>query len=414
MNINVASETDHLKGVIVHTPGREVTLVTPDFKDELLFDDIIFESDAREEHQDMLEVFKVAMGNDGSVIEICDLIGEVFEQKEAREYFITEMIDELQSTNIRSVKNELHQLTPKQLLEFAIEGQTKALPDFSLYPSPNILFTRDLAAVINNGIIISRAAKEARIRESMLMDTLVEFHPLFDSVRENKFKLEQYDSIEGGDILIPSPDLALVGMSERTSFSGIMKAAEAFFSFGIKNVLIVDIPKQRSSMHLDTIFTFASPTECIVYPPAITARRDNVVCLSQGESGKLVTELKPSLKKALEELMGHEMTFIECGGEDPVFQSREQWTDGANVFALAPGVIVGYERNTNTFNALKEHGYEILNQYEFIDRFKDGSFDPNSGEKLAISFVGNELCRGRGGARCMTMPISRNRHFGKL
>lgn len=412
MNINVASETDHLHGVIVHTPGREVTLVTPDFKDELLFDDIIFESDARAEHKDMLEVFKVAMGKGGQVIEICDLIGEVFEQKEARDYFIDEMISELPSTNIRSVEYELRQLTPTQLLEFAIEGQTSALPDFSLYPSPNILFTRDLAAVINDGIIISRAAKEARIRESMLMDTLVEFHPLFESVRENKFKLEQYDSIEGGDILIPSPDVALVGMSERTSFSGIMKAAEAFFSFGIKHVLIVDIPKQRSSMHLDTIFTFASPTECIVYPPAITARRDNVVCLSQGDNEKLITELKPSLKEALEELLGHEMTFIECGGEDPVFQSREQWTDGANVFALAPGVIVGYERNTNTFNALREHGYEVLNQYEFIDRYKDGSFDPAGDEKLAISFVGNELCRGRGGARCMTMPISRNRHFG--
>lgn len=407
MKINVSSETGQLDGVIVHTPGREVTLVTPDIKDELLFDDIIFESDARDEHQDMLEVFRTAMPNGDQVFEICDLILDVFEQEEARNYFIDQMLEGLKDSNIISIETSLRTLDAKQLLAFAIEGQTEAIPEFHLHPSPNILFTRDLAAVINDGIVISRAAKKARIRESMIMDTLVEFHPVFESIGERKFKLEYYDSIEGGDILIPSDDLVLVGMSERTSFSGIMKAARAFFKFGIKNVLIVDIPKQRSSMHLDTIFTFASDRECIVYPPAITHRKDNVVCLSQNENGSMETELKPSLKSALEELMGHEMTFIECGGEDPVFQSREQWTDGANVFALAPGVIVGYERNTNTFNALKRQGYEILNQYEFIERYKDGSFKPNPDNKLAISFIGNELCRGRGGARCMTMPIAR-------
>lgn len=407
MKINVSSETGRLNGVVVHTPGKEVTLVSPDNKDELLFDDIIFESDAREEHLDMLKVFKAAMPRNGKVFEICDLIREVFQNEEARQYFIRLLVHTFQDWNLLPFESEFSALNPDQLLDFAILGKTEALQGVSMLPSPNLLFTRDLAAVINGGIIISRAAKKARARESMLMDAIVKYHPLFESVKDHAFRLDEFDSIEGGDVLIPSKDVVLVGMSERTSFSGIMKAAQAFFKFGVKDVLIVDIPKQRSSMHLDTIFTFASENECIVYPPAITKRKDNVVCLSKSESGELITKVKPSLHYALEEKLGRSMNFIKCGGDQAIYQSREQWTDGANVFCLAPGIIVGYERNINTFSELEKNGYELLNQFEFIDRYKDTAFEPTFTTKIAIEFNGNELCRGRGGARCMTMPISR-------
>lgn len=407
MDIRVSSETGHLAGVVVHTPGKEVTLVSPEIKQELLFDDIIYERDAKHEHLAMIDIFKTAIPKGGEVFEICDLISDTFEQADARAYFIEHLVHRSTNWNLKHIEDELSNLSAKELLDFAILGQTDAIHDFSINPSPNILFTRDLAAVINEGIIISRAATKARARESMLLDTVVEFHPLFKSVRERAFRLEYYDSIEGGDVIIPSNDLVLVGMSERTSFSGIMKAAEAFFEFGIKDVVIVDIPKTRASMHLDTIFTFANSNECIVYPPAITQRKDNVVCLSKKESGELVTELKPSLHYTLEEKLHKEITFIECGGSERIYQDREQWTDGANVFCLAPGVIVGYERNLNTFKALENHGYENITQYEFIDRYKETGFNPNDSSKIAISFEGNELCRGRGGARCMTMPISR-------
>jgi len=407
MNIHVSSETGRLSGVVVYTPGQEVTLVSPDIKDELLFDDIIFESDARIEHLAMLDIFKAALPQGGQVYEICDLIRAAFQHEEARLYFVELLVHSFPEWNLHPIENSLKTLSADQLLDFAILGRTEALDGISILPSPNILFTRDLAAVINDGIIISRAAKKARARESMLIDTVVHYHPLFEKVRDSAFRLKHYDSIEGGDVLIPSKELALVGMSERSSFSGIMKAAEAFFQFGVKDVLIVDIPKQRAYMHLDTIFTFASNTDCIVYPPAIMKRTDNVVCLSQNESGEIVTRRKPSLHYALEEKMGHAINFIKCGGEDTISQSREQWTDGANVFCLAPGVIVGYERNTNTFNTLRDNGYELLTQFEFLDRYKDKPFNPTPDTKMAIAFIGNELCRGRGGARCMTMPISR-------
>jgi len=406
MEINISSEVGHLKSVIVHTPGKEVTMVNPDIKDALLFDDIIFESDARQEHVSMLDIFRTVMPQDGNIIEIADLIYEGFKQPDARNYFIEQLIKRLPELNLAAIEDELLKLEPKELLEFAIWGQTERIRDFNLMPSPNILFTRDLAAVINDGIIISRAAKKARARESLLMETIVDYHPLFQKVKNKAFRLAYYDSIEGGDILVVSKEIVVIGMSERTSFSGIMKAAKAIFKLGVKHILIVDIPKQRSSMHLDTIFTFASRNECIVYPPAILERQDNVVCLSHDEEN-FITTPKTSLKDALRELSGRDYTFIKCGGEERINQNREQWTDGANVFSLAPGVIVGYERNTHTFETLHNHGYTLMNQFEFIEEYKNKEFRASENKKLAISFTGNELCRGRGGARCMTMPISR-------
>lgn len=404
MKLNVTSETGRLQGVIVHTPGNEVSLVNPEHKDELLFDDIIFEEDARKEHLDMLEIFKAAMPPDGKIFEITDLFLETLQDEETRVFFIKNLIEQLPELNLHTVEKDLLKLEPHNLLKFVIEG---AIPSekFTLNPTPNLLFTRDLAAVVGNNILLSRPAKKARMREALLMETLVMHHPLFADMKDNPIRIADQASIEGGDVLVASEEIVLIGMSERTSFSGLMTAADGLLKRGVEYVLAVDIPKQRSSMHLDTIFTFASESECIVFPPAITERRNNVIALSS-QNGSVKSQTMPSLKEALQELMGRDFTFIKCGGDDRTHQFREQWTDGANVFALAPGIIVGYERNTNTFKVLEEHGYEIMNQYDFVDTYKGKKFEP-AGHKIAISFLGNELCRGRGGARCMTMPIAR-------
>ncbi|MEX0773386.1 MAG: arginine deiminase family protein [Balneolales bacterium] len=407
MNINITTETNRLNAVIVHTPGKEVSLVNPATKDELLFDDIIYEADARKEHLGMLEIFRTAMPDRNGVLEITDLLPACLENPDARTFLVRQLVDHHPELNLHTIEGELNNLGSPALLEFVITGTTSAIPGFILHPSPNLLFTRDLAAVIPNGIIISRTAKKARLRESLMLETLVKFHPLFASVKEDAIYIGLEDSVEGGDILIASPDLVIIGMSERTSFSGIMGVADALLDRGIKNVMIVDIIKQRSSMHLDTIFTFCGPDECIVYPPAIMGKKNNVVVLSKRE-GEIITKVMYDVQTALETLLNREFNFIKCGGEDLTNQHREQWTDGANVFALAPGIIVGYGRNSHTFDALSKNGYTIMDQYDFIEKYRDKAFDPGTGDKIAVTFDGAELCRGRGGARCMTMPISRD------
>ncbi len=404
MKISIPSETDLLKAVIVHTPGREVSLVNPGLKEELLFDDIIFENDARVEHLDMLDIFRAAMPKDGKIIEILDLATECFADENVRAKFVEILIKELPHRNIHAIEKELIAMDAEGLLRFAVQGTFS--DQFSLQPAPNLLFTRDLAAVAGNSIIASKAAKEARVREFLLMRTIIHYHPLFESIKDNVITIEGHQSIEGGDVLVASDKIVLIGMSERTSFSGLMSVAEKLLQQGVEHVLAVDIPKQRSSMHLDTIFTFADVDECVAFPPAIMEQKHNVIGLFNG--GDFVkTRQCSSLQETLEELTGRPFTFMKCGGEERINQFREQWTDGANLFALAPGVVVGYGRNTQTFKTMEEHGYTHMNQYEFIDAFKDTGIDPAQNHKIAISFEGHELCRGRGGARCMTLPISR-------
>lgn len=406
MSIRVTSEVGKLRGVITHTPGREVSLVTPEIKDELLFDDIIYEENARNEHLQMLQVIKSALP-DVTIIEVADLFLETFKQADAREYFIDRLIENFPEGNIHPVKKELVNLAPESLVRFGIQGQTPEMGKFKLFPIPNLLFTRDLAAVVGSNIVISRAAMRARVRESYLMDTVVRYHPMYESIRNKVIRISKEDSIEGGDIIIASDDLVIIGMSERTSFSGVMRAGEHLLSNGLKQVLIVDIPKQRASMHLDTIFTFCDVDECVVYPPAIINRSENVVSLTK-KGEKIISQLKPSLKLALEEALGYPFRFIKCGGDDKVAQQREQWSDGANHFALAPGVVIGYERNIATFQEMEKYGYEIVPGREFIRKYSDGSFDISKAGKMVITFEGNELCRGRGGARCMTQPFLRD------
>lgn len=406
MELVVESEVNRLAGVIVHTPGHEVSLVNPEIKDELLFDDIIYEEDARAEHLDMLSIFKTAMPDTGQVLEITDLAKDCLADQEARRWFIRKLIAAMPEENLHTIQSELEELSSTDFLRFLLTGTLDRSTEFSLPPIPNLLFTRDLAAVVGRSIILGSAARQARTRDMLLMELVVRFHPLFIPMSGFILQTPGQLPIEGGDILVVSKDVVMIGMSERTSFSALMTIAEHLLSGQIRHIIAVDIPKKRSSMHLDTLFTFINHDECVVFPPAITTARDNVVHM-QKQDGFVRSKVMPDLKSTLESVLERDLTFIPCGGEDRTNQFREQWTDGANMFALAPGVVVGYERNTHTFRALADHGYRVVDQYSFVSEYTATRFDPDTAGKLAIRFSGNELCRGRGGARCMTLPISR-------
>lgn len=406
LDLRIASETEMLRRVIVHTPGDEMELVSPENKLDLLFDDILFMGQARTEHLLMCAVIEKVVGRADGVLQITNLLRETFQQEEARAAFVHELVRISTHRNLHAFESKLARLQPEELFTFALTGKT-LLPIVE-DPVPNLLFVRDVASVVQDHIILSHPATSVRARESVIMQTVLRYHPAFEGMRDRIITLPPGVTFEGGDLIMASPNTVLIGHSERTSFSGVMAIAQALFDRGVvEHVLMVDLPKRRSSMHLDTVFTFLSDTECVVYPPLFDeGAPGNVVHFTaSGEPGSFLSEMRPNLKGALEALLGHTLTFIPVGGNDPLSQQREQWTDGGNFFALAPGVVMGYERNRRTFEMLQREGYRVVSAQGFLQYHEESDYA--HGEKIAIKVGGMELSRGRGGPRCMTMPLCR-------
>ena len=404
----VPAEAHLLKQVIVHTPGQEMELVAPDNRAELLFDDILFVGNARQEHLLMCSVFEKIVGRPDTVLQVSELLLEAFKKEEARHAFVEKLCRSLPEQNLGAVEGELKQFSPSDLQQFALTGESD-LP-IQVQPVPNLMFTRDLAAVVHDHIILSHAATAARTRESIMINIVLNYHPRFASDSDKVIELPPGVTFEGGDLLVASPDTVLIGHSERTSYSAIMAIAhELFERTQIEHVLAVDLPKRRATMHLDTVFTFASPTEAIVFPPLLDTHGFgySVHLTAADAPGRFVTDMRMNLRDALNDLLDRELTFIPCGGNERLHQEREQWTDGANVFAAAPGAILGYERNRRTFDRLSQHGYRVVSAESFLSYFDSGTFDPGA-EKVAIQLGGTELSRGRGGPRCMTLPVARH------
>lgn len=420
MRLNVNSEIGKLKSVLVHLPGREIDLMVPPMMAQLLFDDILYGQVAREEHRRFQQLIRFVADD---VYDLQDLLEEVLEDEDVKKHIVRDLAkrNRLSRKVIASLLDEPAAALAEVLIAgIARERQSGELPEFDIFPIPNMFFMRDPQIVLGNRVVVSSMATQARRREALLSKYVFEFHPklrrddifwadLMETEAEQPMP-RNIPTIEGGDVLLPRRDLIVVGISERTNRAGVETLLKALRSAnaGVENAIVVEIPRQRSFMHLDTIFTFISHNECLLYPPVLLpsgtqAAKVSTVDLTKKRS--LAFTAQKSLLGALKKFR-IDLEPVFCGGAQAVDQQREQWTDGANAFALAPGVILGYERNVRTAEALAKQGYEIV--YEDDVLLGRTELELWTDKKYAIQIAGNELSRARGGPRCMTMPLERD------
>lgn len=419
MRLNVTSEIGRLKSVLVHLPGREIDLMVPPMMAQLLFDDILYGQVAREEHRRFQQLIRFVAEE---VVELQDLLEEVFEDEATRIHIVRDLAK--RNHLGRKFVKRLLDLPPATLAEVVISGipsereESGELPKFDIFPVPNLFFMRDPQVVIGSGVVISSMATQARRRESLLSKYVFEHHKRFrgrnlfwtdfmadDSAQPLK---RGAPTLEGGDVLIASREVVLVGLSERTNKAGVQRLIKSLkeSDSGVRTVVIVELPKARSFMHLDTVFTFTSRSECLIYPPVILPGGSEPAKVTTADLTKKRIEYKEqkSLLGSLKKL-GFDLDPIYCGGQRAVDQQREQWTDGANAFTLAPGIILLYERNVRTAEELASHGYHIIYEDDLL--LGRVELETWTDKKYALQIPGHELSRARGGPRCMTMPLER-------
>ena len=399
--LNVRSEIGKLKAVMLHRPGRELERITPQYLHELLFDDIPWLRRMREEH----DLFADALRNRGcQVFYYQEMLSEIMEHPTVKEQLITDVLDKTRISNPELenlIKQFLLGKNDKEVAEIFIAGlHKKDFPDikrekrlvdhikeeypFYINPLPNLYFTRNPGAVIGHGMCVNSMNTFARERETVILKYIYDYHPVFN--REASPRWYNYDrrhSLEGGDILVLSEEVVAVGCSERTSARGIEELAMNLFQNDgkIKEVMAIQIPFTRAYMHLDTVFTMIDYDKFTIYPGV--EEKVRAFRLTPGRTAPRVEpmgELKSALKESLK-LPAIE--FIQSGGGDEVTAAREQWNDSTNTLSIAPGMVVTYNRNEASNATLRKHGIEV------------------------VEIEGSELVRGRGGPRCMSMPLVR-------
>lgn len=424
--IRVHSEIGLLRRVMLHRPGDEIDRMVPAMMERLLFDDILYGEEAREEHDLFRGVFERA---GVEVVEAEDLLAGALAEEDVRAGLVAELVDEhgvLRGTAERLAALDAGELAAALIGGLPIMGGVaKAAATgrfFELDPLPNYFFQRDPQVLFGDRVLISSMATDARAREPLLARTLFTHHPDFagaglveadrPEAGERRARPDSrafpYPTLEGGDVLVASPETLLIGLSERTNRRGIEGLAEYLRAeeTGFRHLILVELPARRSCMHLDTVFTLIDHDACLAYLPVIDSQGPESAYVYYVDLGakELTFAVRPSLLGALDDL-GMPLDVVPCGGaSDPIVQQREQWTDGANAFAIAPGVILTYRRNRRTVDELDRRGWRVVTEEDVVD----GREEVLGAGPTVVTLLGNELSRARGGPRCMTAPLVRD------
>ena len=405
MGIKVTSEIKPLKKVLLHRPGEEIENLTPEYLERLLFDDIPYLKVAQQEHDAFADILRQ---NGVEVVYLHELVAEVIANEEVKEEFINQFIIEAKITNknmqeivynyLKEFKNNeelirktMSGINKKELpksnqisLSDLVEGDYPFITD----PMPNLYFTRDPFASIGNGISLNKMYSETRNRETIYAHYIFKYHPDFKDQVEKFYDRDFEYHIEGGDILNLTEKTIAIGISQRTEANAIEKIAKNIFFHSenkkIETILAFNIPNTRAFMHLDTVFTQIDYDKFTIHP-GIQGRLQVFEITKGDKEDKLkIKEINSKLEDILAYHLGVEkVTLIQCGGGDKVIADREQWNDGSNTLCIKPGEVIVYSRNYVTNRILQEYGI------------------------ITHIIPSSELSRGRGGPRCMSMPLER-------